>query len=133
MTPPPPLTGRCLCGAVRYDVSGPLQDVVNCHCHRCRRHTGHFMAAAEADSADVRVHGEALAWYDATKTVQYGFCGSCGSSLFWRTSEQPDKLSIAAGTLDPPTGLTTRTAIFTSDASDYHSLDGTLDEFPKDR
>jgi len=29
-------TGGCFCGAVRYDVSGPLRDVVNCHCNMCQ-------------------------------------------------------------------------------------------------
>ena len=37
-------TGGCLCGAVRYAVTGALRDVVGCHCSQCRRTTGHFLA-----------------------------------------------------------------------------------------
>lgn len=37
--------GRCDCGAVLYEMTGPLRDVFNCHCFRCRRFTGHHMAA----------------------------------------------------------------------------------------
>ncbi len=125
-------SGRCLCGAVRYDVEGPLRDVVNCHCVRCRRHTGHFMAATAADVADLTLAGDELRWYDATEDVQYGFCGMCGSTLFWRSADRPDTLYVAAGTLDPPTGLTTTTALFTADAGDYHRLDDTLVQFDHD-
>src|SRR5918998_688452 len=37
-------TGGCLCGAVRYEVRGPLRPVVDCHCTMCRRTSGHFAA-----------------------------------------------------------------------------------------
>ncbi len=125
-------SGSCLCGGVTYEVDGPLRDVVNCHCDRCRRHTGHFMAATSASTTDVRFLGESLRWYDATREVQYGFCTTCGSTLFWRSSDKPDRISIAAGTLDTPTGLSTATALFVDDASDYHVLDEALEQFPKD-
>ncbi len=127
-----PHTGSCVCGGVTYEVDGPLREVVNCHCIRCRRHTGHFMAAWAAAAADLDVRGETLQWYDATDEVQYGFCGTCGSTLFWRAADRPDLVSIAAGTLDPPTGLRTKAALFTADASDYHVLDESLVQYPGD-
>jgi len=45
-----------LCGAVRYEVRGPLRPVVACHCTQCRRMTGHFLAATAAREADLRDH-----------------------------------------------------------------------------
>ncbi len=126
-------SGSCLCGAVTYEVQGALRDVVNCHCIRCRRHTGHFLAATSADVADLTVREESLVWYAATDTVQYGFCGECGSTLFWRAADRPSTMAIAAGTLDPPTGLTTVEALFTADASDYHRLDQAIVQHPQDR
>lgn len=114
--------GQCLCGAVRYVVSGELRDVVDCHCERCRRFTGHHMAATSARVADLEVddpHG-ALTWYDPVPEAGYAFCSRCGSSLFWRSAADPDRRSICAGTLDPPTGLRTTAAWWVSQASDYH-------------
>ncbi len=93
------LSGKCLCESITYEITGPARDVINCHCSRCRRSTGHFMAATSADVDDVQIHGDTLVWYDATDEVQYGFCGKCGSTLFWRTSRRPQTMSIAAGTL----------------------------------
>ena len=51
-----------------------------------------------------------------------GFCGICGSSLFWSLIDG-DTISIAAGSLEQPTGLKTTINIFTQDAGDYYSLD----------
>jgi len=113
--------GRCQCGAVSYSVNGPLRPVVNCHCHRCRRITGHFMAATSALVTDVEVTDSgALSWYEAAEGVFYGFCSTCGSSLFWKVGNRPERLSICAGTLDPPTGLDTTVSIWMAEVSDYH-------------
>lgn len=76
---------------------------------------------------------QTLCWYQSTPTVQYGFCGECGSTLFWRASDKPQHVSIAAGTLDPPTGLETTIAIHAAEAADYHSLDTRVDTYPGDR
>ena len=83
--------------------------------------------------ADIQVEGETLKWYNATDQVQYGFCSECGSTLFWRTSRTPEVMSIAAGTLTPPTGLKTFAAIYLNYGSDYHHYDETLDNYGEDR
>ncbi|WP_276606231.1 GFA family protein [Nocardioides sp.] len=116
------MRGQCLCGGIRYAVRGALRDVVNCHCARCRRFTGHHMAATAAARDDVVVDDEdrLLRWYSPVPDASYAFCSRCGSSLFWQASSAPARLSICAGTLDPPTGLRTIEAWWVSQASDYH-------------
>lgn len=117
---PPRATGRCLCGGVRYEVRGPLRDVVLCHCRRCRRTHGHVAAYAACASSDlVLVASGALRWYDEDERGR-GFCAGCGASLFWRAVGRPS-VSIAAGTLDEPTGLRTVAQIFTADHGDYYT------------
>jgi hypothetical protein len=114
-------TGRCMCGEVRIEVRGELRDVFNCHCHRCRRWTGHHMAATSAAREEVSVEDELrlLRWYSPTPEVEYGFCSRCGSSLMWRVKAGVS-VSISAGVLDPPTHLRTVSAWWVTDASDYH-------------
>lgn len=113
-------SGRCLCGAVHYVVTGPLRPVINCHCDRCRRFTGHHMAATATAAADVTIidADQVLAWFSVPGAA-YGFCRSCGSSLFWRAQATPRQLSICAGTLTTPTQLRTVEAWWVSQASDY--------------
>ncbi len=114
-------TGHCDCGGVSYGVDGPLRDVYNCHCERCRRITGHHMAATAAHPDHVSFVSDAtLAWYSPDPTVEYGFCNRCGSTLFWRAASIADKLCITAGTLDQPTGLRTVKAWWVAEAGDYH-------------
>lgn len=126
------LSGKCLCESITYEIDGPARDIVNCHCSRCRRHTGHFMAATATTEDKLEVRGDTLRWY-ATADVEYGFCAECGSSLFWRTTRRPGHVSIAAGTLTPPTGLKTIATIYTDFASDYHTFDPEVPTYPEDR
>lgn len=119
-------TGGCLCGAVKYEVRGPLRPVVNCHCGQCRRTSGHFVAASGSRRGDLSlVSSEGLRWYESSSEARRGFCGVCGSSLFWEPSEG-DVVMIMAGTLDLPTRLATALHIFADDAGDYYSLDDGL-------
>lgn len=114
--------GGCNCRGVRYTVDGPLRAVADCHCEPCRRFTGHHMAATAIQVRHIIFDGtETLTWYESAPGVQYGFCGRCGSGLFWRSADEPASLSITAGTLDQPTGLHTDTALFMDEHGDYHT------------
>ena len=126
----PRATGRCLCGAVTYEVRGPLRDVIVCHCVECRRwggHAGAFSAAREEHLAIGET--DALRWIDSPESdrdSQRGYCTACGSSLFWN-SPHTERISIAAGTLDQPTGLRIAGHIYTHAAGDWDAIpdDGT--------
>jgi hypothetical protein len=125
---PPHATGGCLCGAVRYAVTGPLRDVVACHCRRCRRTHGHYAAYAACARGDLVVEDTAaLRWFQEEGRAR-GFCAECGARLFWRADGR-DRVSIAAGTLDEPTGLKTVAHIFTGDQGDYYVVDGEGERF----
>ena len=124
------VTGRCACGAVQFTLSGPLRPVINCHCYRCRRWTGHFMAATNTAVDDLSFNqgSDSVRWWtpDEEPAVAYGFCAGCGGSLFWRSDSEAGRYAVAAGTLDPPTGLSTVHALFVAEASDYHQIDPDL-------
>lgn len=115
-------SGGCLCGAVRYEVRGPLRPVVDCHCTMCRRTSGHFAAfTATRLQGLLLIESYGLRWYRPSATARRGFCEICGSSVFWEPASG-DRVSIAAGTLDPPTGLETVVHVFVEDASDSYGI-----------
>ena len=117
-----PHRGSCLCGEITYEVHGPLRNVIACHCTQCRKQTGHFMAATSADRNDLKLIGAGhLRWYRSSAQAERGFCIHCGSILFWRADGQAD-ISITAGTIDGPTGLTTDGHIFCADQGDYYTI-----------
>lgn len=114
--------GSCLCGEVVYEVHGPLRNVIACHCLQCRKQTGHYMAATSARRADLRMVKDAgLRWYQSSQQARRGFCGVCGSVLFWSSEGRPD-ISITAGTIDGPTGVVTEGHIFCASKGDYYSI-----------
>ncbi len=122
-------TGGCLCGAVRYEVRGPLRDVVNCHCTLCQRLHGGFGPHSKAPKAKITVtKDEGLAWYKSSEVARRGFCRVCGSSLFWDPVEQ-DATGILAGSLDGPTGLKSMGHIFVGEKADFTEITDELPQF----
>jgi hypothetical protein len=124
--------GGCLCGAVRYQVKGALLGVVNCHCSKCRRFHGHVGAYTATRRENlIMIKSEGLKWYrsiqDETPDVYRGFCRECGSSLFWDPRGKQN-ISIAAGSLDPPTNLSTERHVWLSQKTDYYTL---TDDLPQ--
>src|SRR5918994_5876086 len=115
-------TGGCLCGAVRYEVRGSLRPVVDCHCTMCRRTSGHFAAFTATLLENLfLIESEGLRWYRSSASARRGYCEICGSNLFWEPASG-DRVSIAAGTLDLPTGLETVVHVFVEDAGDYYEI-----------
>jgi len=118
-------SGGCNCGRVTYQVSGALRPVIACHCTQCRKSSGHHVAATSALRETVGIQGP-VTWYNSSKTARRGFCGNCGSNLFW---DGPGRnISIMAGTLDKPTGIELSGHIFCADKGDYYCV---ADDLPK--
>ncbi len=122
----PARDGSCLCGAVRYSVTGPMRDVIYCHCEQCRKTSGHFVAATACAKHDLIISEErGLTWFKSSDNARRGFCCECGSSMFWEAARR-GTVSIMAGTLNTPTRLTASGHIFVESAGDYYDLDDGL-------
>ena len=110
-------TGSCLCGQIAFSTTHDLGSVTACHCTQCRKSTGHFAAATPALWDSITLNGK-VTWYASSVTGRRGFCGACGSYLFW---EEGDGLAnIMAGSLDDETGLRMDGHIFYADRGDYY-------------
>ncbi|HEV7290823.1 MAG TPA: GFA family protein [Devosia sp.] len=115
-------TGSCLCGAVRFGVTGDLPEASACHCTMCRKHTGHFEAGVDVPRSQVTmVQQDTLAWYQSSAKVRRGFCSVCGSSLFFDPVER-DWIGIMMGAFDGPTNTKIGLHIFVADKGDYYEI-----------
>jgi hypothetical protein len=115
--------GSCLCGETAFEVDGPLRDAVACHCTQCRKQTGHYLSATSAAIADFRlVKDSHVRWFRSSATARRAFCEQCGSTLFWQADSHPHRISIAAGSIDGPTGIVTEGHIFCADKGDYYVI-----------
>ena len=122
-------TGGCYCGAVRYEVKGPLRGIVNCHCSQCTRLNGNFGSHSKALKSNITItRDEGLSWYRISDVARRGFCRECGSGLFWDHIEQ-NAIGIIAGSLDQPTNLKTIGHIFVGERSDFYEITDDVQRF----
>jgi hypothetical protein len=103
------LTGGCLCGGVRFELSGPPLTAGYCHCTRCQRRTGTASSAqARIDGRTFRLlQGEELlkAWRHPEGGHEKLFCRECGAHLFSRSPENPAQVSVRMGAFDGDPGI----------------------------
>ncbi len=115
-------TGSCLCGAVAYEFDGPARPVVVCHCIQCRKQTGSAMHATAVAPENFRITSDrGLKWFRASEWAERGFCGECGSNLFWKP-DTGDRISFTAGSIDGKTELAIEGHIFCDYKGDYYDL-----------
>ena len=125
-------TGGCYCGAVTFTTSGPVREVVYCHCSQCRRQTGHFVAASGCADADLTIEGaDNLTWFAASPQAKRGFCSTCGSLLFWK-EHGSERTSIMAGSFDKPSRLQSGYHICVADKGDYYEIADGLPQYESD-
>ncbi len=129
------VSGGCLCGAVQYEVTGPMRDIIMCHCVMCQKSSGHHFAATAAANSDLQVFEEgALKWFKSSDHAERGFCSECGSSLFWKMLGL-DRTSILVGTLDEDLNLPVSGHLFVAEKKSYYKLDEDIkqyDTYPKE-
>ncbi len=104
-----PITGGCMCGAVRYELSEPPSGGGTCHCRTCQKQSGSaFIAFAEFPRTALRFTKGEPKRYHSSSIMDRGFCADCGSSVTIQylvplgESTGPDTVFILLGTLDEP-------------------------------
>ena len=103
-----PLTGGCLCGGVRFEVTEPLRDAGYCHCTRCQRRTGTASSISGGivpGSLRVVSGEELITDYRPPDGFVKVFCRTCGSALWSYHPETPDVLAIRLGAFDRDPGV----------------------------
>jgi hypothetical protein len=102
------LTGGCLCGGVRFEVTEQPVSFTYCHCTRCQRRTGGaWSAQARVTGGSVRfLQGEELVkgWQPPDDGWEKCFCASCGSQLFSKRRDG-EIWSVRLGAFDEDPGL----------------------------
>ena len=123
--------GACLCGRVRFEISGPLDRVAHCHCTICQRAHGAAFAtwvAVPQECVRITVGQSDLTHYRSSEIGARSFCRTCGSSMFCRLDTHPDIIDVALACLAPDHGAVPRVHVFWDDRAGWFEL---LDRLPR--
>jgi hypothetical protein len=122
------LTGGCLCGNVRYELTTDPLMCVTCHCKNCQRQAGSALSIIiGVPQGSVEVQGEVKTYNDtgdSGATVGRQFCENCGSPVFTQVAHPPGVMFIKAGTLDDTSSLKPSFHCYTKSKQDWVDLGG---------
>lgn len=106
------LAEGCVCGAIRFNVSGDPRRVTVCHCHWCQRRTGSaFGIELVFDSGQIEMSGGSPTRYrhvsdESGHCLEIEFCGQCGGNLGFTLEAAPDIRTLPTSAFDDPSWIT---------------------------
>lgn len=128
-----PITGGCLCGTVRYEISVKPTSSFNCHCRTCQKALGApYLAAMLVPSSALIITGNYKEYASIAASghaVYRAFCPECGTSLFGRNSAFTELRPVSASTLDDPSIFRPQKDIWVDDAQPWDYMNPDLPKF----
>ena len=137
------LHGSCLCGGIKFEITGPLRPASNCHCSMCRKQQGAaFRSRTRVSRDDLRwIQGEVLVkFYESTPGTFRGFCSICGSPIVNKFDERSKSAAfrpaatpeygLALATLDDDPGVRPLSHIFVANKAPWFEITDDLPQYP---
>ncbi len=127
--------GGCLCGEIRYEISGKLDKMHFCHCQMCRRAHGTPFASYVALNPRDRCYTrgeELIAQYQSSAEAVRTFCSRCGSKLEFQTTKTPDEIWIASGTFDDDPEIPSTSHIYVDSKAPWFEITDDLKQYPEE-
>lgn len=119
--------GGCLCGQVRYEISGEPLAVVICHCKNCQKQSGStFSINIIGQSEQIEIQGNLSTYADTNDSgdpVNRNFCENCGSPIFSEILSQGNLIALKVGTLDDTSDIEPQTQFWCISKQNWLSLD----------
>jgi hypothetical protein len=128
----PFVEGGCLCGAVRYRVSGPSLARALCHCRTCRLASGApSVAWVVFRSRDFTFIKGEPARFQSSPNVVRTFCGKCGTPLTYQQASNTDTVDVTTVSLDAPDDFAPTKEVWTGDKLAWTRLNEALQHHPR--
>ena len=130
-----PITGGCLCGAIRYAISAPVAGLRACHCTHCQKTsgTGSSVNAVILSKDFALTQGTPKRYTDKAdsgRLLQRFFCGNCGSPVYSQRDNMPERMVVRAGSLDDSSAMTITTHIWTRSARPWSHIEAGTEQLP---
>jgi len=123
--------GSCLCGKVRFEITGKIEDIVCCHCSLCRKAQGSAFATngnLDANKFTITDGNELLTAYEVTPGQTKYFCKTCGSPISGSSAEYPNKVRVRLGTIESDISEKPVAHIFVASKANWEDIN---DELPQ--
>ncbi len=114
-------TGRCLCGKVKFTITEVVDEVGACHCDMCRRWSGGPFLVVDCGKAIEFEGEEHIVRYKSSDWGERGFCGACGSNLFYFL-HSANQHFVSAGALDDQSNFKFTTEVFIEEKPAYYDF-----------
>ena len=117
------ISGSCLCGKVKYNISGMVGEIIHCHCETCRKaHGAAFSSVASVDDVDFKITGsELLNSFESSKGKKRYFCSNCGTQVYAKR-ENSDHIILRLGSLDSDPDAKEINHIWVSQKASWYNL-----------
>jgi hypothetical protein len=129
------ITGGCLCGGVRFEITEPFAWSNHCHCSRCRKHSGAFggtQARVPREGFLLLAGEELIHVYRPEGGRVKAFCEVCGSSLFGGEWPDGDEISVCLGAIDGDPGIRPQVHTFVDSKAPWEEIpDDGLPRYPE--
>ena len=125
-------SGSCLCGAVQFEIKGPISQIVHCHCSQCRKAQGSaFATNGNVASRDFKILSgdDELTAYESTPGQKKYFCKICGSPIMSKSESKADQVRIRLGTISSDVTERPMAHIFTTSKANWEDICGDLPQY----
>lgn len=123
-------TGRCLCGAVSFKITGEPMAARVCWCRDCQHLAANGTVNFLIPTDSLVVSGEFaehIKVADSGNEITRQFCPQCGSHLFAKSSARPEFRVIRVGNLDDPSSVKPIMNIWADSAPEWSCLDAKIE------
>lgn len=121
-----------MCQAVRYTVPGPPATVCVCHCSLCRRSVGAPAVVWATFGREALAVEGTVSWFQSSEHARRGFCGVCGTSLFFVTERQPHEVDVTVASLDQADRVAPKYHVWTPNKLAWEALADNLPRYRED-
>lgn len=125
-------TGGCLCGSVRFEIKGPIRNIVYCHCSQCRKAQGSAFATngiVKAGDFDILTGADLLTGYESSPGQTKYFCKICGSPILSKSEARPGQVRVRLGTIDSEIAERPIAHIFSTSKASWENITDDLPQY----
>jgi len=124
--------GRCLCGAVSFEIENGISDIIHCHCSLCRKNSGTAYATngfVNTDDFNIVKGQDNLSTFSFKPGRNRHFCKTCGSPIYSSNEDDKSRIRIRLGAIDSDVAERPISHNFVTSKANWEDLDAALPRY----